>query len=273
MLSVRYLGPNQNFQLNSVPVPILGEGEVLVELKAAALCHTELHFLDGTLNLGVTDIAMGHEAAGIIIAVGGGVDAARIGERVVVYYYIGCGNCRYCRVGNEQLCPKTVGQHGFTTDGGLAGCLKTISRNAVQLPDTIASFEIAATIGCGVTTAVHASKLAEIQEGEWIAVFGVNGVGFNLIQLAKTYYKAKVIAVCRSQQKRIKAIELSADAVVDASDMSTVASQIREITEGDGADVIFECVGNRQSMDQVISIKQFNVCSALLFKYYDIRKE
>ena len=257
MLAVKYRGPNVPFCLETTAVPTpMGANDVIVQVMAASLCHTELHFADGTLNLGVNDITMGHEAAGVITAVGNEVDPRRIGERVVVYYYQGCGACRFCSTGDEQLCASVKAQHGFTSDGGLAGYLKTTSRQAMVLPASI-SFDKGCTIGCGVTTAVHASRMANIKKGEWVVVYGVNGVGFNLIQYVKNRYQAKVIAICRSQMKREKALLVGADAVVDASSQSTenghsVASQVRAITNGDGADVIFECVGNRGSMDECV---------------------
>ena len=214
MLAVKYRGPNVPFCLETTVIPTaIGENEVIVQLMAASLCHTELHFADGTLNLGVNDITMGHEAAGVITAVGKDVDPQRIGERVVVYYYNGCGVCRFCASGDEQLCASVKGQHGFTTDGALAGYLKTTSRQAMLLPASI-SFEKGCTIGCGVTTAVHASRMANIKEGEWVAIYGANGVGFNLIQYVKKRYQAKVIAICRSSLKRDKALLLGTDAAV-----------------------------------------------------------
>jgi len=250
MLAVRYCGPQQPFALKTVSLPSPPTDFVLVEIKAASLCRTELHFADGTLNFGVNDITMGHECVGCITAVGDGVDSSRIGERVIVYYYIGCNDCKHCAVGNEQLCGSLKGQHGFLSDGGLAQYISTPSRNAIKLPDTL-SYEVAAPVGCGVTTAVHASKLASIQPGEWVVVFGVNGVGFNIVQLAR-HQGARVIAIGRSALKREKALELGAEAVVDASVMSEVSGKVREITGGAGADVIFECVGTRESIDQCV---------------------
>ena len=253
MLAVKYRGPNVPFCLETTPIPTPPiRDEVIVQVMAASLCHTELHFADGTLNLGINDITMGHEAAGIITAVGPDVDPQRIGEHVVVYYYQGCGICRFCSSGDEQLCPSIKAQHGFTTDGGLAGYLKTTSRQAMFLPPSI-SFEKGCTIGCGVTTAVHASRMANIQQGEWVVVFGVNGVGFNLIQYVKKIYQAKVIAICRSAAKRAQALLVGADAVIDSSSSSSsVASQVRSLTHGEGADVIFECVGHRTTMDECV---------------------
>ena len=251
MKAVRYHGASQDLQLETVSIPDRPPpGQVIIEIKAASLCHTELHFIDGTLNLGVNDITLGHECAGIIVQVGDHVPTTRIGERVIVYYYSGCGLCNHCMVQNEHLCGSVKAQYGFITDGGLAQFITVFTKNAVLLPDNI-SFSAAAPIGCSVTTAVHALKIAKYKNGEWIAIFGVNGVGFNIIQLAK-HFGLKVIAICRSDAKRAKALQLGADAVVDAADMSSVSSSVRSITAGLGADVIFECVGSKESIDQCL---------------------
>lgn len=249
MQAVRYNGPG-DLSLETVATPSAGDGEVLVEVRAAALCHTELHFIEGTLNLGVKPITMGHEAAGVIVATGDGVPAERIGERVVVYYYVGCGECRFCLQGQEQICPALKAEFGFISDGGLAKYLKAPARNAVAIPDSL-SFELAAPIGCGVTTAVHASSLARPQAGEWACVYGVNGVGFGLVQLLK-HRGLKVIALTRSALRRAKALELGADVAIDSSDAASVGMAVREATGGDGADIIFECVGCRETMDACV---------------------
>jgi propanol-preferring alcohol dehydrogenase len=192
----------------------------------------------------------GHEAAGVIVQVGEGVAANRVGERVVMYYYVGCGSCRWCAQKEEQLCPSLKAQLGFVSDGCLAQFLVAPERNAVVIPDSI-SFEDAAPIGCSVTTAVHAAKLSRAAKGEWAAIYGVNGVGFGLVQLLK-HKGLKVIAITRSAERRAKAIELGADVAIDATDPSGVAAAVREATGGEGADVIFECVGRRETMDQCV---------------------
>ena len=183
MPAVRYSGPG-SLRLETVATPSVGAGEVLVQVRAAALCHTELHFIEGTLNLGVSPITMGHEAAGVIVSTGAGVGTERIGERVIVYYYVGCATCRWCLQGDEQICPSLKAEFGFISDGGLARYLKAPSRNCVVIPDSL-SFELAAPIGCAVTTAVHAAGLAKPQPRETAVVYGVNGVGFGLVQLLK----------------------------------------------------------------------------------------
>jgi len=245
MKAVRYSGPHRPLELVDVPRRDPAQGEVLVRVTAAGMCHTELHFLSGLLDLGVAPMTLGHEVVGVIEATGPGAPAGRVGERVIVYYYVGCGECEHCRVGDEQICPRLRAEYGFLTDGGYAEYVTIPSRNAVRLPDSVSDVE-AAPIGCGVTTAVHAAKLADLCAGEWVVVYGAGGVGFGLIQLARAW-GAQVIAVGRSPAKLRLATELGATAVVDAA-TEPVAERIRAITGGRGADVIFECVGTAETM-------------------------
>ena len=260
MQAVRYHGAKKPLMLEKVPIPSadnLGADDVLVKVEAAALCHTELHFADGTLDLGVKPLTLGHEAAGIITAVGSNVSPDRIGQRIVNYYYVGCGaeSCRWCQKGEEQLCPALKAEHGFISDGGLAEYMVTPSRNAVVLPDGLDMVD-AAPIGCGVTTAVHAAKMGRVDKADTKSclVYGCNGVGFGLVQLLKNVYGiAKVGVVARSEAKRSKALELGADFAVDGTmDGTAVSAAVRDHTDGEGVDVIFECVGRRETMDACV---------------------
>lgn len=250
MKAVRYYGPGQPFRLEEVDRREPGAGEILVRVTASGMCHTELHFKSGLLDLGVAPITMGHEVVGRIAATGEGVPPDRVDERVIVYYYLGCMECAYCRVGDEHLCPNLRAEYGFISDGGYAEYVTVPARNAVPLPAGISDAE-AAPIGCGVTTAVHAAKIAEPQVGEWVVVYGAGGVGYGLIQLARAR-GARTIAVGRSAAKLEKALNLGAEVAANATD-EPVAERIREITGGAGADVVFECVGTEESMREASS--------------------
>ena len=251
MKAVRYHGPGQPFRLEEVDRREPRAGEVLVQVTASGVCHTELHFKSGLLDLGVAPVTMGHEVVGRIGAVGEGIPTDRVGERVIVYYYLGCGECAYCRVGDEHLCPRLRAEYGFISDGGYAEYVTVPARNAVPLPDSISDVE-AAPIGCGVTTAVHAAKIAEPEIGEWVVVYGIGGVGFGLVQLAHAK-GARVIAVGRSVAKLEKALDLGADVAVNAAEVSA-AEQIGEATGGAGADVVFECVGTEEAMREASAV-------------------
>jgi len=247
MKAIRYQGPKKAFRLEDISRPEPQAGEVLVKITASAMCYTELHFKSGLLNLGVAPVTMGHEIVGRIEAVADEVASDRIGDRVIVYYYAGCGRCHHCCIGDEQLCPNLRAEYGFISDGGYAEYVAVPERNAVPLPNNISDVD-AAPIGCGVTTAVHACKLADLAMAEWAVVYGIGGVGFGLVQLAQAK-GARVIAVSRTEAKLKKAVELGAEFTIDAARIS-VAERVREITDGESADVVFECVGTAETMKE-----------------------
>jgi propanol-preferring alcohol dehydrogenase len=245
MRAVRYHGPKQPLALEEVPRPEPGPGEVLVRVGAAGVCHTELHFLSGLLNLGVAPLTLGHEVVGRIERAGAGVRGVAEGDRVIVYYYAGCGRCRHCLVGDEHLCDALQAEYGFISDGGFAEYVKVPARCAVRLPDHLPD-EAAAPIGCGVTTAVHAAGLARLAMGDVVLVYGVGAVAFGLIQLARRA-GAEVIAVSRTAAKLEKAKALGAAHALNAKE-GRVAERVRELTHGRGADVVFELVATKETM-------------------------
>ncbi|MBI4540994.1 MAG: alcohol dehydrogenase catalytic domain-containing protein [Gemmatimonadetes bacterium] len=246
MRAVRYHGPRAPFQLEDVPAPEPGPGEVRVRILAAGVCHTELHFQSGLLDLGVAPLTMGHEIAGEIDRVGPGVRSVRPGDRVILYYYAGCGQCEWCRRGDENLCGRLKAELGFLSDGGYAEHVCVPERNAVPLPAQV-SFEDAAPIPCGVTTAIHASRIAGVREGDVAVVYGVGAVGYGLIQLARLR-GARVIGIGRSPAKLELARTLGADHVVNGAETADVAAAVRDWTGGRGADVVFELVATEATM-------------------------
>jgi len=243
--AIRYHGPLKPLRLEDVPVPEPGPGEVLVRVLAAGLCHTDLHFTSGLLDLGVAPLTLGHEIVGRIERAGPGVPAERIGERVVVYYYTGCGRCPHCLAGDENLCDALRAEHGFVTDGGFAEWVRAPARNAVPLPAHV-SDAAAAPIGCAVTTAIHAATLARVGLGDWVVVLGAGAVGYGLVQVARLR-GARLVAVGRSAAKLDQARALGADATVRAG-AEDVPARIRALTGGRGADVVFELVATRETM-------------------------
>jgi alcohol dehydrogenase, propanol-preferring len=218
----------------------------LVKINASGMCHTELHFLSGLLNLGIAPMTLGHEIAGAVESVGAGADRALVGRRVLVYYYAGCGRCQHCLRGDENLCDNLRAENGFITDGGYAEYVAVPARNAVPLPDNV-SDEAAAPIGCSVTTAVHAVRLGEVGRGDFVLVYGIGAVGFGLVQLAKMA-GATVVAVGRTEAKLNLATEMGAQYAINAS-AEEIPGRIRDITGGHGADVVFELVGTTETMN------------------------
>jgi propanol-preferring alcohol dehydrogenase len=245
MRALRYHGPKKPLRLEDVPTPEPGPGEVLVRVTAAGVCHTELHFLSGLLDLGVAPLTLGHEIVGRIEKVGPGVPPQRAGERVIVYYYVGCGECPHCRREEENLCDAVRAEYGFVTDGGFAEYVRAPARNALPLPASV-SDAAAAPIGCGVTTALHAARIANVGLGDWVVVYGIGAVGYGLVQVARLR-GGRVIAVGRTPAKLEAARALGAEHVVRAG-AEDVAARVRELTGGRGADVVFELVATKETM-------------------------
>ena len=246
MKAARYYGPGQPLRLEDVPRPRLANGDALLKVRAAGVCHTELHLLDGVLNLGVTPLIPGHEVVGDVVEVRG-ASAVAPGQRVLLWYYAPCGACAYCRGGAENLCPNTARQFGFTADGGYAEYLVAPLGSLIPLPENLSDAE-AVGLACGGATALHAARaIGEVRLGETAVVYGVGGVGFYLIQICRLA-GARVIAVGRSPAKLAHARELGADATVDASQEDPLAA-IQALTGGQGADVVFDLVASQETLD------------------------
>ncbi|HSB70609.1 MAG TPA: alcohol dehydrogenase catalytic domain-containing protein [Candidatus Methylomirabilis sp.] len=250
MRAARYHGPGKPLRLERVPVRPLRTGEALIRVRAAGVCYTDTHFLSGVLDLGIHPLTLGHEIAGEVVALEGEAQAVAVGDRVLVYYYVTCGRCHWCRTDRANLCPQVVAEYGFTADGGYAEYVVVPAANLVRIPPGLDLAE-AATLGCSATTAIHAAQsIADLRLGETAVVYGAGGVGFGLIQLCKLA-GARVIAVSRSAAKRAKAAELGSDHLVDGA--GDVAKQIRALTSGEGADVVFELVGATATMTHSVN--------------------
>lgn len=244
MRVARFYGPGQGLQLEDAPVPRLERGEVLLRVRAAGVCHTELHLLDGVLNFGVTPLVPGHEVVGEVVATHGASQRRR-GERVLLYYFVPCGSCSYCRNGQEQLCPDMGRQLGFTADGGYADFLAAPERSLLPLPDALSDQE-AVGLACGGATALHACHVAEVRLDDTVVVYGVGGVGMYLVQLCRLA-GARVVAVARTPEKLAVAEELGADLCVSARQSDSLAA-VLAFTAGRGADVVFDLAASRETM-------------------------
>jgi propanol-preferring alcohol dehydrogenase len=252
MKAVRYYGPNKPLKVEDVEIPKIGDDEVLVKVKAAGICHTDLHFLDGTLVpwKGTLPITLGHEIAGEVEKVGKNVKKFKNGDRVVVNNNKSCGKCEYCRAGAQNLC-ENLDQHGFTIDGGYAEYVKTIERTLVKLPSDV-PFEKAAVLPCAAGSVYHGLvDQAKLQAGETLLINGFGGLGTSALQVAKNI-GAKVFVVDISKDKLKMAEELGADGVVDGT-KSNVSEEIKKMTGGKGVNVALELVGLKKTMENAIN--------------------
>ncbi len=248
MRAVQMIEAGKLLELQEIPVPPVGEKDILVRVRAAGICHSDAHYRAGRSGMGKLPITLGHEVSGIVESTGSQVTTVKMGDRVALHYNISCGDCYYCSSGNEQFCTsvKMLGHH---VDGGYAEYIAVPARNAIPLPDEI-SFEEGATLMCASATALHALHKGRVKPGETVAVFGVGGLGLSAIQLAKALGAVEVYAVDIKQDKLELASEYHA-IPVDASRYNAV-DEIRRLTKGKGVDVALEMIGLHKTMQQTI---------------------
>jgi propanol-preferring alcohol dehydrogenase len=234
-------------RVEETPEPA-ADGWALVSARAAGVCGTDLHFLEGMIPPPTVPFQLGHEAAGIVLAAPPG-SRVQEGDRVAVYNFVGCGSCDPCRTGRESLCLTPVGQLGFSLPGGFADVVRAPAENLVPLPEKI-SFETAAVLACSGMSVVHASRLAGIGLGHTVVVNGIGGVGLMAVQVAVAA-GARVLAVADSEARAALARDLgAAEAFVleQGEGYEGLPDRIKELTGGLGADHFVELVGTEQTM-------------------------
>jgi propanol-preferring alcohol dehydrogenase len=231
-----------------IPIPAIGDKDVLVRVHGAGICHSDAHYRAGHSPMGMMPITLGHEVAGEVELIGKQVTNVKAGDRVCLHYNITCNACYYCSTGNEQFCT-TVKMLGHHVDGGYAEYIAVPARNAIPLPEEIL-FEAGATLMCASATAVHALHKGRVKAGETVAVFGVGGLGMSAIQLAKAMGAVDVYAVDIQQDKLELASEYNA-IPIDASRVNPV-EELNRLTKGKGVDVSLEMIGLRKTMEQSI---------------------
>lgn len=227
-------------RIERVPKPRPGPGEVLVEVRAAALNHLDLWVRRGIPIETTMPHVGGSDIAGVIVEAGEGVDAGRVGERVVINPSLWCGRCRDCQRGEESLCERyrILGEH---TDGGFTEFVAVEADHAYAIPDEL-SFEAAAAIPISYMTAWRALRRAALAPGEDVLVIGASGgTALAAVQIAQLM-GARVFAVTSGADKAARIRELGAEFVYDRTDTDWSAAVYRD-TGKRGVDVVVENVG------------------------------
>ncbi|HAT35807.1 MAG TPA: S-(hydroxymethyl)glutathione dehydrogenase/class III alcohol dehydrogenase [Rhodospirillaceae bacterium] len=244
------------------------EGECLVEIKATGVCHTDEFTKSGRDPEGLFPAILGHEGAGVVAEVGPGVSGLKPGDHVIPLYIPECGDCKFCNSGKSNLCGairETQGQ-GLMPDGSSRFSLgdeaihhymgtSTFS-NFTVVPEIAlakiredAPFDKVCYIGCGVTTGLGAvMNTAKVEEGANVAVFGLGGIGLNVIQGAKLAGAEMIIGVDTNPSKKTLAEKFGMTHFVNPANCGDdLVATIVEMTDG-GADYTFECIGNVEVM-------------------------
>ena len=245
-------------------------GEVLVEVKATGLCHTDAYTLSGADPEGLFPAIMGHEGAGVVVEVGEGVTSVAPGDHVIPLYTPECRQCKFCLSGKTNLCGairETQGR-GLMPDGSSRFSLggetlfhymgtSTFADHTV-LPEIAvakirqdAPFDKVCYIGCGVTTGLGAvMNTAKVEPGSNVAVFGLGGIGLNVVQGARIAGADRIIGVDLNPRKRALAEQFGMTDFINPKDGDPVAAII-DLTDG-GVDYSFECIGNVEVMRQAL---------------------
>ncbi|MFM0394918.1 zinc-dependent alcohol dehydrogenase family protein [Paraburkholderia phytofirmans] len=245
MRGIVFLGERE-LALEDFADPEPAPGEVIIEVKASGMCGTDLHAYRRPKPPVATRVIGGHEPAGIVAALGAGVDPrlVKTGSRVMVHHYAGCTTCEHCRTGWTQLCRSDAMRlFGGNAHGAHAGYLKVPAYTLVPLDDSL-SFAAGAAISCGTGTAWGALQRMDLPGRHTIAIFGQGPVGLSATLLAAAQ-GARVIALDISPARLARAREFGAAETINPADCDAVAA-IRQLTAGKGADRALETSGTAQ---------------------------
>ncbi|MCK4341392.1 MAG: zinc-binding dehydrogenase [Phycisphaerae bacterium] len=248
MKAVVFHGPEKGLKIEDIPVPQIGDDQILVKVAACGVCHTDLHYIEhGVPTFKKPPIVLGHEASGIVEKAGANVTNVKQGQRVLIPAVLTCGHCQACRLGRENIC-SSMTMLGNHFDGAYAEYVAVPAKDVLDLPESI-PLEEASIIADAISTPYHAVKnRARVQPGDTVAVFGCGGVGINAIQMASAA-GGYVIAVDINDKKLEWAIEFGAAKTINATQVERVSKAIKKLTGG-GADIAMEVIGNPRTIEE-----------------------
>ncbi|MEY9968458.1 S-(hydroxymethyl)mycothiol dehydrogenase [Streptacidiphilus sp. MAP12-16] len=253
-------GKGEPVRIETIVVPDPGPGEAVVKVQACGVCHTDLHYREGGINDDFPFL-LGHEAAGLVESVGAGVTEVAPGDFVILNWRAVCGQCRSCLRGRPQYCFNThnAKQKMTLEDGtelspalgiGAFADKTLVAAGQCTKVDPAASPAAAGLLGCGVMAGLGAAvNTGNVSRGDSVAVIGCGGVGNAAIMGARLAGAARVIAVDIDERKLATALRLGATHSVNSRDGDPVEA-IRELTGGNGADVVIEAVGRPETYKQ-----------------------
>lgn len=248
MRAAQLTKPGRPLELVEVPIPRPGRGEILLKVKAAGICSSDLHYQDGRSQVTKLPITLGHEIAGEVVECGEEVKGLKAGDRVCLFYLVTCGECMACCTGNDNYCIEAE-MLGKNIDGGFAEYLVIPARNAFPFPESI-PYSQAALLTDAVATPFHALTRAGVKTGDSVLIIGIGGLGLHAVQIAKIMGAGQVIAMDLDRDKLDLAQKVGATATVNPR-QDNALEKIRTLTGG-GADVAAELIGLPETVRQAI---------------------
>jgi 6-hydroxycyclohex-1-ene-1-carbonyl-CoA dehydrogenase len=251
MKAAIFHGSHQPLTIEDWPTPAPQAGEILVKVAGCGVCHTDLHYLDHDVpTFKKPPLVLGHEPSGTVAALGAGTNQWKEGDRVLLPAVYGCGHCRMCRQGRENIC-ENMAFFGSTVDGAYAEYVIAPAHAVIALPPEIPLVE-GAIIADATTTPYHAVvNRGRVQPGDAVVVFGCGGIGLNIVQIANAV-GANVIAVDVVDAKLEWARKFGATATLNPATVERADKELRKLTGG-GADVAFEAIGNPLTQTQALA--------------------
>lgn len=248
------LSEYKRIELVEFPQPEAAPDEVLIRVEACGVCGSDVHGFDGSTGRRIPPIVMGHEAAGVVERTGSSVRGLRAGDRVTFDSMVYCGECRFCRRGEVNLCDNRrvlgVSCGEYRRHGAFAEYVAVPERITYKLPDEV-PFEHAAMVE-PVSISVHALALTPVRLGDTAVVVGTGMVGLLVVQAAKLAGCSRVIAVDTDDARLALAAKLGASDALNPN-TTDVPAAVRDLTAGAGADVAFEVVGASQPVETAIA--------------------
>ena len=238
-------------EIQEVSKPVIGDNEVLLKVRAAGLCMTDLHVYTGQFLYGKPPHILGHEICGEVAELGKGVTGIQVGQRVLVETSIGCGSCEACRKGNRHLCANREEIGTAPHYGGYAQYVKAPAKNVIPIPDEVTDEE-AAIFESVVCPSGGLMRLG-VRMGETVVVYGVGPAGLAFIQTAKALGAGKVIAVARNKRRLERTIHFGADEIICSSE-ENVAERILELTDGNGPGLVCDTTGATSIIEEAVNI-------------------
>ncbi len=250
MYAAVYLGP-EKIELRTVPVPEPAEGELLVKVRVATTCGTDVKTYRRGHPKFPPPFIFGHEFGGDVVKVGDGVKGFREGMRVTANVFAECGECFYCKRGQGNICANLV--YNFGAFAEYMTIPASIVRGATfEIPDHV-PYEYAALLE-PLVTVVHGWHKVAVQPGETVAILGAGGpISLMFTQLVLRSGAGQVIAIGHSPARLAVAGELGANCLINAKEMDTVMA-VRELTHGFGADLVIECAGTKSTWEASVDI-------------------